>query len=687
MHHPLWHKIPLVRLLIPFVCGILASMNLKVALPFSVGCFLLYFVTSVFLFFLFKQYRHRWFFGVSICWCMFWAGWALQVFHNELRLDEHYHRAKDAKYVVVKIETEPVVKPSGYKIFGEVLAVVDSLGREKKALGKLLVYVRADGKSKIPLYGDLIVIPVHKIGEISGPKNPDEFDYKEYLALKQVYFQAYLNAEEVLLTKENRSFFVKRWVHKVQGYVKQKLAQNIGSQNETGVAEALLYGYDKDIDAETKQAYSNTGTLHVLAVSGMHVGIIYMVLGMLLVPFNKLKKGKVVKQLIILISLWAYSFLCGMSPSILRATVMFSFIIVAGLMEERSNVYNTLAASVFVLLCFDPNLILNVGFQLSYLAVLGILFFQPFVASWYTAPNWFVHQVWEVTAVSLAAQVITFPISLFYFHSFPNCFLLSNLLMIPLTTLILYTGMVLLAVSWIPLLAKLLGGLLYYLILFTNEVVKWIEHIPYAYVNGIQVNLFQSILLYGIIILLTLFFVNRQKALLRPILYCVVVFCAISAYAKLEQYRQVRLVVFHIPKHNAIQWIVGNKTLFIADSLLMTDGGKMKFHLQQHNWKSGIQSQQTVCMDDSAWKKITWQNHTVVVAGKGKPPPLKCDVLLVPTKVDLDTILATIEVAEVILTSTVKPVDAARMMEVGKRKKAEVKFVGEKGAIQLSLPK
>jgi competence protein ComEC len=648
-------------------------------------CFGICFLVSIWIHFRLRQYNYRWVFGVTTSLCLFVAGWAIHDYQDELHRENHYSHVKNAQYVIIVVDAEPIEKPSVYKLAGKAIAVVDSTGTSQETSGKLLVYAAKKQISRIPVYGDVLVIPASAIVPVKPPANPDEFNFKQYLALKQVYFQAYLNSSELLFTGENQGIFIFRWVYATQLYMKNVLTSTIGSQNETGVAEALLYGYDKDINDETKQAYSNTGTLHVLAVSGMHVGIIYMILGLVLVPLNKLKKGKLISQLIILLCLWAYSFICGLSPSILRATVMFSFIIAAGLMKQQSVVYNTLAASVFVLLCFDPNLVVNVGFQLSYLAVLGILIFQPYISSWYTAPNWLMHQIWSVTAVSLAAQLITFPIGLFYFHQFPNCFLLSNMLMIPLTTLILYIGMLLLSVSWFPWLAAVLGKVLYYVIWFTNEVVKWIEQIPYAYVNGIRVNMMQSFLLYLIIVLFTFFLIRNEKIWLKLALRCMLVFSGMVVYTDIGSRTQARMVVYHIPKYNAVQCIVGNHSLLIADSALASDNNKMKFHLQPHTWKSGIEDQQIVYTDPTGWQRITIGDKHILVAGKGNIRPDTCDILIVKSKQDPLALFTSVKAGQVILTSSVRPADAIALIAAGRQQKIDVKYVGDTGAIQLSL--
>jgi competence protein ComEC len=427
MNHSFWHHIPIVRLLLPFSAGIGISMFYP--LPFTVCAiaFLSLFLLAVIIYFRLQQFNHRWVFGTLISLGMFWGGMALHQYRNEL-LSE----------LVIKINEQPVPKATSYKMKCKVLGAIDSNETQTFAEGSLIVYVRRSTTAFPYQYGEVLTLPMQKVKPVSPPQNPDEFNYKRYLAFNNIYFQAYLEESEFFPAWINEGNQVRKWVYDVQQYFKAVLLKCIGSQNETGVAEALLYGYDDDIDTETVQAYSNTGTLHVLAVSGMHVGIIFMILGLFLRFMDKTRQLKIAKGIIILIALWLYSLLCGLSPSILRATVMFTFIIAADLLNVRSSVYNTLAASAFVLLCIDPNMLANVGFQLSYLAVIGIVFFQPYIYDWYTAPNRVMDEIWKITAVSLAAQLVTCPIGLLYFHQFPNCFLFSNLIIIPLTTIILH---------------------------------------------------------------------------------------------------------------------------------------------------------------------------------------------------------------------------------------------------------
>ncbi len=685
MKHSFWHQVPIVRILFPFVIGISCDMFFPIEFYWSFIAFLCLSALSVIVHFSFKQFAHRWVFGLIMSLSVCCGGMSLHKYQNELRLPDHFSRFSTTKSAILKIQEPPVAKNTTYKLKCSVIGVINTQGEIIRAEGSLLVYWRKSNFHDQLTYGDLFAIPYQLIKPVPPPQNPDEFNYKRYLAFNNIFYQAYID-DTAFLLNQHLGNPIREYVYASQNYVKKVLRENIRSANETAVAQALLYGNDDDIDPETIQAYSNTGTLHVLAVSGMHVGIIFMILNALLKPLEKIKKGRILSGAIILISLWLYSLLCGMSPSILRATVMFTFMIVAKMLNTRSNVYNTLSASALTLLCYDTNMLANVGFQLSYLAVLGIVFFQPMIYKWYTASSFIGNEIWKITAVSLAAQLITCPIGLLYFHQFPNCFLFSNLIIIPLTTAILYLGIVLIVVSPVSALSWLLGQILFYLIQFTNQVVVWVEQIPYAYVNGIHISIFQSIILYGIIISMTAYFILHRPVYFKCALLTTTVFIILQSLHILQNSRQKRLIVYNINRVAAIQIMDGHKAILIADSALLSNKNKLKFHLQQHLWRSGIEQQQTI-PTDSSWKRIMINQKKIWITGTKNlmPNDSLCDLLIVKNNIDLEHLSKRCRFNNMIITSAIPSLKAKAMMDWCLQKNISVQYAAEKGAIELSL--
>jgi competence protein ComEC len=686
MQHSFWHQVPVIKLLLPFVTGIGLSMFYTLPIWVVLSSLALSVVLTLACYRFEKRYTRQWLLGFLVSMSMVWMGFALHRVHDARMANSFAATDTTASYWLVRINEQPLVKPSSVKMVCKVLGVVDSAGNTRKASGKLILYVSKQVVNPSIVYGRVLLVPVPLIKEVSEPQNPAEFNYKRYLGFHGIYHQAYIGKpEHILITSKVDANGLQSWVYDFQGFVRKVLMRNINSANETAVAQALLYGYDDDIDPETVQAYSNTGTLHVLAVSGMHVGIIYLILGGMLGWLSRWKSGEIFRQLIILAALWLYSLVCGMSPSILRATVMFSFIIIGNLLQTRSNVYNTLAASAFTLLCFDPNMLANVGFQLSYLAVLGIVFFQPLLYNLYTPNFWLMDEIWKITAVSLAAQLVTFPVGLLYFHQFPNCFLFSNLFIIPLTTIILYGGLILVAIGKLGWFAWLLGQVLYGLIYFTNQLVGWVEQIPFAYVNGIHISIFQTLVLYVVIVCATAYVLLFHKFWLQLALLAMVVFTGIGSYQHIVHGKQQLLVVYKVNRSTAIQLVSGQTGVLVLDSALCANSSKRRFHLQQHTWQQQINQQQMlVCTNQ--WQQYTLGKKSILLAGEGKPVcnhPV--DYLLTSRFLQLDELKQTLAFNQLVLTSAVRAKHAKQMIEWCKQNGIAVYDVGSKGAFVANL--
>lgn len=585
-----WHTVPMVRFLIPFLLGCGISMfysipHIWVWLLFATGalvCSLLVWKRSVYT-------------GIVANILLFVTGIALHQW-QDVRMDKQWFMHHDFDYVVAEISEPAVEKKRSWKL----VAKITHGGYKEKseavaANGRLLIYVaKTDSQPCILSYGNKLIIATQHINEISPPKNPEEFNYKRYLAFRHIHHQAYIKPNQLYQLDEAGGYSFFKWIYGLQAHFQDVLETYIGSGTERGIAQALLYGNDDAIDAETMQAFAHTGTLHVLAVSGMHVGIIFMLLSKLLFWMDKWPRLKLLKVFILLTSLWLYSALCSSSPSILRATVMFSFIIVSQAMGRNNSIYNTLAGSAFLLMLFDMNIISNVGFQLSYLAVIGIVFLQPLIYNWFTFRSKLIDLIWQISAVSIAAQLATSPIGVLYFHQFPNCFLFSNLFIIPLTTVILYGSILLVITSPLHAIAQLLGILLKWVIALTNWLVKVVEQIPYAYVEGFHISIPQTILMYLLLAAAIAYLLLFQKTYVYLFLLLSAIYIGMYQYDQMRSTNQVELTVYHIPKHTAVGVVVNGFEILLADSTLLADEDKMRFHLRQHRWSKGITKTQQI---------------------------------------------------------------------------------------------
>lgn len=684
MQQSTWQKIPIVRILLAFASGIGCAMFYS----FVIWYVALFFVFTLLLFSvlprLLPSYQQRWVSGMAGFLLFFTGGILVHHLQNPLLKSTHFSHVPAPTHYLIKIDEEPIEKSHSYKMRVEVLSC-KTRDTHVPTSGLLLLYLNKIPDQPLPKYGEVYIINAAEVREVPPPKNPHEFNYKRYLAFNHIHYQAYLKPHKLYPTGIERANTFYAYIYHIQHYFKHILNQYINSATEVGVAQALLYGFDDDIDEDTMSAYANTGTLHVLAVSGMHVGIIFYILNALFFFLNKHKRGLLVKRLLIIGCLWIYSALCGLSPSILRATVMFTFIIMADILERRSNIYNTLAASCFTLLCVDANMLANVGFQLSYMAVLGIVFIQPYLYAWWVAPNWLMDQIWKITSVSIAAQLATSPIGILYFHQFPNCFLFSNLLIIPLTTLVLYGCLVLLVVAKLSVLAAPLGIAIKYIISFTNWLVVKVEHIPYAYVNGLQISIFQSILMYVLVLCLLLYFMHRYTWLFGVALVALLYFVSINAYQHITLSGQNQLWVYSVNRLNAIQLIEGKKSMLLIDSAFKADKQKFRFHLQQHIWQNELIRVDTV-LTTQQWTCLSVGKQHILLTGKEKPTWIKSeiDVLIVRNPVREEWIKY-LKPQMVVLTGTLST-GAARRLEAWLIKNQINRHnVTKSGAFKLSL--
>jgi competence protein ComEC len=684
MQHSFWHKVPIVRILLAFATGVGTAMfydiNHWLALSYF-GVFLLAFIGLPSIF---KAFQQRWLSGIPGILMFYFAGILTHTYQNNLFHDSHFSYVPNAKTFLVRIDEEPIKKSHSYKMRAKVLQCTNTSNQLITTTGNVLLYISKNQLQRLPNYGDVLLLNANDVREVPPPKNPFEFDYKRYLAFNHIHHQTYLKQGQLVYTQINHANPVYKMVYAIQRYFREALHTYIKTPSEIGVAQALLYGFDDEIDEETMSAYANTGTLHVLAVSGMHVGIVFLIFSKLLWFMDKSKKMLLAKRLIIVVCLWAYSVLCGLSPSILRATVMFTFIITSQILNRRSNIYNTLAASCLTLLVVDANMLANVGFQLSYMAVLGIVFIQPMMYNFYVAPNWFVDQVWKISTVSVAAQIATSPIGILYFHQFPNCFLFSNLLIIPLTTAILYGCIVLLVMAKVTWLATWLGIAIKHTILFTNKLVMMVEDTPYAYVNGIQISILQSILLYVMSLCLIFYLMYQYKKLLQISLLALLCFLVLKGVDEFVHHHQKKLIIYSINQINAIQVVQGNTSKLILDNALRNDKQKFRFHLQQHIWQMGLQYTDTVDLNKN-WQLITSSGKRILISGDDFPQSSKnIDVLVIRNMLHHNA-LKQIEAKQVLISGSVKKYHAQKMKDYYKQQNIPVHDVLYSGAFQLSL--
>lgn len=559
-------EIPFVVFLIPFIAGIACGLNLCPnanilfpAIAFTVAALL--FICLNFLFRPLNLYKYRWLGGLLFHIVLFFAGWICFINYNELNKKDHFSK-KQADRLIVKISNEPKVN-NGTTRFTAVVQKTVIKGRQSGTSGNLLISIK-DSLAGALYYGDELIIPA-SYRAVEPPLNPAEFNYQKYLSNQDIHYQEYLFPGQYRILKRNRGNAVIAFSLRQRQHLIQKFRLNMHVPEAVAVASTLVLGYKADLRNDVLQAYSKTGTIHVLSVSGAHVALLFIMLEFVLSFLNRFKYGRLVKATLIILIIWYYSMLTGFSPAVCRAAVMISMVIIGKTYSRNINTLNILAVSAFFLLLYDPLFIVDVGFQLSYLAVFGLVVLQPIVYKWFDFSNTWGDKLWGLCSISIAAQVITFPLSAFYFHQFPVYFLVSNLFIVIPVAIIMYTGFAYMILGAVPFLGGVLGFVLEKSILIMDKGLALIEHAPFATVNRIWITPLEYIALYIIIISLFYYLYDRKIWLLKLTLISLLVLSVSISLKRWKNAATNEITFLALRKHTGIVFKKGSNALILTD--------------------------------------------------------------------------------------------------------------------------
>lgn len=629
-----WTPYALVRITLFFVAGILLGIyqptlfsqqhGMVVGLVFTLAYFFGYFFWSG------KTLSST--SGVLGLTIVLFFGYAHALLRNDTQQAETFVNKKETiKSYVAVIRSVPEEKASSWKVEAEIVYVQAKDWQPTR--GKLLLYFSKKIGEPHWNYGDQILIKGSP-QELKSPANPGEFDFKRFLSFKNIYHQHFVKEGELaFLSSTEKKGFVYYSQH-ARKWAAQTLNQYIHGAQQQAIAQALVLGVTDGIDNELLSAYSASGALHVLSVSGLHVGIIYALLLFLLKPMKRFSWSRWLVAIISLLCLWTFAFVTGLSPSVLRAVTMFSFVAAARPFGVRTNIYNTLAASAFVLLLYNPYLIMSVGFQLSYLAVLGIVYIQRPLYQLWEIENRIGDWVWQITCVSVAAQLTTFALGLLYFHQFPVYFLISNLFVIPLSTVVLISGIVLLAASGLPFLASIIGKITWGLIWALNKIVFIVEDLPLSIINNIYFTTLQCWVLMGILAGIVFLFQFRNIQWLYFSAACTVGFTVLQWVHFMQKVYQSQFVVYQINQRMACEFIDRGQSYFRCDTALRNDNERIRFHIRPNRLMHGVAAlhdsipfQQSITGGTAS----VWHGQTIVhfQAAGLLPSRLEADCLII----------------------------------------------------------
>jgi len=581
---------PFVRLLACLIAGILLQWYLQLAITVCIisAAVLLAMMIVFYLLPTSITFNLQWLRGIFLMTLVVVAG-AVIVYVKDIRHDALWigNTYQPKQPVLVSIDEPLVDKPNSYKALATIKAVYQH-GKWQKASGDVLLYFSNKAKFKPRLqYGSQIILRAD-LQPIKNSGNPGAFDYKQYCLMRNIGYQAFIYPGQYTNLWQDGGTKLQHTLFDARDATIAALQKAIPGEKEQAVAEALLIGYRDTLDPDLVQAYTNTGVIHIIAISGMHLAMIY---GALLWLFRRLPKRRgmrIVEAVVILAVLWGFSLLAGAVPSITRAAVMFTIIVIGRLVDRSASTYNTLAASAFLQLAYNPFYLWDAGFMLSYSAVLSIVAFYRPVYKWVYIKNKWLNKPWQAMATTISAQILTIPVILLYFHQLPLVFLLSNLVAVPLSGIILYSEIGLLAVIAIPFVGKWAGMAVYYMIMALNSFITSISKLPFGLWDNIYADVAQTLLLYAFILSVSYWLLRKASGGLltsMAFLAALVIYTGVR-YVNIN-YTQ-KLIVYNVPHQTAIDVMQGGSYRFIGDSILLQDGKLQRYNLKPSRTMYGV---------------------------------------------------------------------------------------------------
>lgn len=441
--------------------------------------------------FLFRRYAARWLFGSLLFVGLFFLG--IGVSQHALK-KVHTDFPKEERVYQIRLTDHPQIKQRSIQVRAHIDSVVQN-GRFRSFGADVILYFTKDKAAFCLNKGDLLWVS----SSISVPAdngNPDSFDYARYLHRKGVGGTGFVRSGhwKSVGHVEDQSFSSRALSCREKVL---SVYRSFGwDQDVFSVVSALTVGYKDELSADIRETYSIAGASHVLALSGLHIGFLYVLFLFLLKPLGQSRMMSFLRGTTIILLLWAFAFFTGLSPSVVRSVIMFSLFALAEALKRDNFSFNTLSAAAFFMILFSPEWLFDVGFQLSFCAVASLILFYPVLDSFVQPRTKVGKKLWQLAGVSLVAQIGTAPLVAYYFSRLSVHFLLSTLVVIPMASLIMYTAIILLVSYPIPFLSSVFADILQWMVRILNGFLRWIETLPYASVDGIWLYPVEVILLY-----------------------------------------------------------------------------------------------------------------------------------------------------------------------------------------------
>jgi len=657
-------------LIIGILFGYLLQPSLLIAL-FSTLFTLLLLGTA------FRHYKKlpSWLFGVlaaSVTVCVGQLSFSLSQSNN---FEHHYSHLLQSKNQGFIVKIREVLKPNEYsERFVAMVKFMDTA----QVSGKILLSMPPD-TSNTPLKVDDELMVLSTATPIKAPLNPHQFNYKKYLSHLGIEHQLYLSPDNSFI-RPNPSRTIFGVAAQIRQRVIKKLKKNAFGQEELGVIQALLLGQRHDISPATNANYKDAGAYHILALSGLHIGILLGLLHFILTPLEFIPRGRTIKLALIVFLLWGFAVLAGLSPSILRAVTMFSFVAYALYLNRPTSHFNILALSLFfILLLLDPMLLFQVGFQLSYAAVFAIVLIYPLLQKLWAPKNYILKKGWELLSVSLAAQLGVFPISLFYFHQFPGLFFVSSLIVLPFLTFILGLGILVIVLALTNSLPPAVVIIYDSIISAMNSTIGYLAQQESFVFRKIPFDTVQLILSYAVILTVVLLLIKVSYK--KTLLFLSFILCFQIYILGKQQYNKHResLTIGHLSRNTALLHRKGAKLTVYTNHPPAAQRMASDYAIAQHSREleyrplrnSYTMDGERIVVMDSAYH-ILPKNYKVTNL-----------VLTHSPKINLDRLLDSVQPKTIIADGSNYKSYIKRWKASCRAKKIPFHYTGEKGAINV----
>ncbi len=616
-------------------------------------------------------------FGVLVCLLFFLMGYANYSLRLPRAQSNHFTQLPSpSKSTIFQLKILELLKPDTFNI--KYIAEVQAINK-LKSQGKILLHIQKDSLQNVLAVDDVLLISGH-FQAVREPKNPHQFNYANYMKILGVYGQLQSKQHDIIISKKGTTTLI-GFSEKSRNHLITKLKKTPLETNERSILQALVLGQRRDIDKNLYNDYAAAGAIHILAVSGLHVGILYFILLFLFKPLTYLRYGSLARSFFIVLLLWGFAVMAGLSPSVVRAVTMFSFFTFATAIKRPTNSFNTLFLSFFLLLLVRPAWLFHVGFQLSYLAVFAILWIQPKLYKLYQPRFYLDRLFWGIITVTIAAQLGIIPLSLFYFHQFPGLFFLTNIVILPVLGILLASGIVLVILAGCNALPDFFAEGYNYCLTLLNNFISWVARQDAFLFQDIP---FSGLLVAGSYLLLVRLVLLWKQYSYKRLLYC---FASVSLLVVLliwekRQAGYTEMVIYN-KSRNSLLSIKENKQLTILKTDTVALEISANYPIKSYRTATNI----AFSSEEILPKYFTFQQKKILVLDSlgVYPKNSETNIILLtqsPT-VNLEQLIDSLQPEQIIADGTNYKSYVYRWRKTCKKRKLPFHHTGTKGAFTL----